>query len=171
MAIPFTLIETERLVLRELAAADAAFVIELLNAPDFIANIGDRGVRTLDEARAYVETGPAVGYATYGHHMWRVERKADGAVIGMCGLIKRDTLEHVDVGYAFLPAYRGKGYAHEAAAASMAYGRQALGIDTIVAIVKPGNRASAKVLERLGLVYQRTLSLPVGDSDLYAPAA
>src|SRR3954464_10975804 len=107
------IIETGRLRLRAITCDDASFYLELLNDPAFIEHIGDRGVRTLDDARRAVEVGPAAMQELRGHSLYLVELKEGGAPIGMCGLIKRDTLDDVDLGYAFLPQYRGRGYAFE----------------------------------------------------------
>ncbi len=109
------MIDSSRLILREMIATDSPFILELLNDGDFYRYIGDRGIRTLEQAQEYIQQGPAVSYARYGHGLYLVERKEDGASLGICGLIKRDTLEQVDIGYAFLPQYRGQGYAIEAA--------------------------------------------------------
>ncbi|KPV49042.1 hypothetical protein SE17_34840, partial [Kouleothrix aurantiaca] len=110
-----TVLETERLRLRQFADSDAAFVLELLNEPSWLRFIGDRGVRTLDDALGYITNGPQAMYARYGFSLLVVERTTDGAALGMCGLIKRDTLDAPDIGYAFLPRAWGQGYAREAA--------------------------------------------------------
>lgn len=142
---------TPRLILRELERSDADFIVAVLNDPDFLANIGDRGVRTADDAMAYIETGPRASYARHGFGLWAVSVRASGELAGICGLLKRDALDAPDVGFAFLPAHRGKGYATEAAEASIAYGRTQNGADRILAIVQPRNVASVHVLEKLGL--------------------
>lgn len=147
-------IETDRLVLRRLDLDDAAFIFTLVNDPDWLRHIGDKNVRSLDDARAYLSNGPIAAYAQHGFGLFAVERREDGALIGMCGLIKRDTLDDVDIGFAYLPAYRAQGYAREAAAATLAYARDALGIKRVVAIVSPANHASARLLERVGLRYE-----------------
>ena len=129
------MILSERLELRKLTIVDAPFILELLNDGDFHRYIGDRGVRTLADAENYIQQGPAVSYARYGHGLYLVVRREDGARLGICGLIKRDTLAQVDIGYAFLPQYRGQGYAIEAAQAALADGKSRLGIGQVVAIV------------------------------------
>ncbi|MFI4982343.1 MAG: GNAT family N-acetyltransferase, partial [Nevskiales bacterium] len=113
-------LETERLVLRRLVAEDAPFILELLSDPSWLRFIGDKGVRNLDDARLYIRIGPAAMYARLGHGLYLTELKDGGIPIGLCGLIKRDTLDDVDIGFAFLPQYRGQGYAREAAAATLA---------------------------------------------------
>jgi ribosomal-protein-alanine N-acetyltransferase len=156
-----TILETERLALRHLTADDAAFVVALLNDPDFLTNIGDRGVRTADDAVAYLARGPQASYAQHGFGLFAVTLLATGEPIGICGLLKRDALEDVDLGFAFLPAFRAQGYAREAAAATMAWGLRTLRLPRLVAIVQPGNDRSIRLLERLGFTHERTVR--VGD--------
>jgi ribosomal-protein-alanine N-acetyltransferase len=150
-------LETERLRMRQLTAADAPFILELVNDPGWLRNIGDRGVRNVEDARRYIENGPMKLYARLGFGLYLVSLKDGGAPIGLCGLIKRDSLEDVDIGYAFMPAFRGRGYALESAAAVRDYGTDVLGLERIVAITAPDNEPSAKLLERLGFVYQSTI--------------
>jgi RimJ/RimL family protein N-acetyltransferase len=144
------ILETERLALHELNAEDAPFILELLLSRGFRENIGDRGVRDLDGAAGYIERARS-GYAANGFGLWRCDLKATGEAAGLCGLVKRDGLEHPDVGYAFLERFWGRGYASESAAASLAYGREAVGLKTIVAITTPANLGSIAVLKRIGL--------------------
>jgi ribosomal-protein-alanine N-acetyltransferase len=154
---------TERLVLRHLDADDAYFILELLNEPSFIRNIGDKGIRTVDGARGYILDGPVRSYELNGFGLFAVELKETKEPIGMCGLIKRDSLPDVDVGFAFLPRHWSKGYAFESASAVMDYGRETLGIGRIVAITDPDNQGSIKVLEKLGLKFERMITMP-GDT-------
>jgi RimJ/RimL family protein N-acetyltransferase len=161
-----TVLETERLALRELTAGDAEFVLELLNDPAFIRYIADRGVRTLEQAREYILDGPVASYARNGFGLWLAVLKAGGTPAGICGLLRREGLQDVDVGYAFLPRYRGQGYAFEAAAAVLDYGRQALGLRRIVAIVSPDNARSIRLLEKLGLQFERMVRLPGDDEEI-----
>jgi [ribosomal protein S5]-alanine N-acetyltransferase len=165
-------IETERLVLRRLDADDAAFIVALVNDPDWLRHIGDKNVRSLDDARAYLSNGPIASYEKHGFGLFAVERRDDGALIGMCGLIKRDTLDDVDIGFAYLPAYRAQGYAREAAAATLAYARDAHGLKRVVAIVSPANHASARLLERVGFRYESPVRTAADRDpiDLYATA-
>lgn len=152
-------LETERLVLRWLTAEDDEFILELLNDPSWLRFIGDRDVRTLDDAREYILKSLISMYERLGFGLYLTELK-DGAVpIGICGLIKRDSLEDVDVGFAFLPKFRRKGYAHESASAVVDYGRRTFGLDRIVAITSPDNYGSARVLEKLGFHFERTVKL------------
>ena len=154
-----TVLETERLVLRRLSAADAEFILELLNQPSFLQYIGDKGVRNTEDAVRYIQTGPQASYERFGFGLYLVELKDSEVPIGMCGLLKRETLPDVDVGFAFLPAYWSQGYAFEAAAAVMNYGRAALGLRRIVAITTLDNAASIKLLEKIGLRFERLIKL------------
>jgi RimJ/RimL family protein N-acetyltransferase len=151
--------ETTRLVLRQLTPDDAAFIHELLNDPTWLRFIGDRGIRSLDDARAYITNGPVASYAQHGFGLWLVERRADGVATGICGLLKRETLPDVDIGFAFLEKYQRLGYGSECATATMAYGRGVLGLKQIVAVTAPGNVGSIRVLEKLGLRYEKMIQL------------
>ncbi|HMV86569.1 MAG TPA: GNAT family N-acetyltransferase [Blastocatellia bacterium] len=161
-----TILETERLTLRRLCEADATFILKLLNEPSFLQYIGDKGVRTLDDARSYILAGPMEMYARLGFGLYLVQAKADGRSMGICGLIKRDTLPGVDIGFAFLPEFWGKGYAYEAAAAALNYGRDTLGFKRIVAITSPDNAASGRLLEKLGLRFERMIRLSEGAAEI-----
>jgi RimJ/RimL family protein N-acetyltransferase len=161
--------ETARLALRHFTPDDAEFILELLNEPSWIRFIGDKNVRTLDDARNYLVNGPIAMYKRVGFGLFLVALKSSGEPVGMCGLIKRDTLEDVDIGFAFLPRYWGKGYAFEAAEATMNYGRDVLKLKRIVAITSPDNDSSIKLIERIGLKYVETRSLtPGGVTKLFA---
>ena len=156
-------LETERLILRRLSVDDGAFILGLVNDPAWQRFIGDKGVRNLEDARNYIVTGPMDMYARLGFGLYLTERKSDAEPIGICGLIKRDALQDVDIGFAFLPDFRGKGYAREAAAAVMEHARSAFGLRRLVAITSPDNEASIRLLEKLGLRFEATVSL-AGDS-------
>ena len=163
-------IVTVRLRLREFVLADAPFVLQLLNDPDFIRFIADKQVRTLQQAQQYLIDGPMASYAANGFGLWCVERLSDGLPLGMCGLIRRHNVPDVDVGYAFMPAARGQGYAVEAAAASLAYGLGELALPRVVGFIDPANRASARVLLAIGLQSQGLVAFPgvEGDTELFA---
>jgi RimJ/RimL family protein N-acetyltransferase len=163
-------IETERLVLRRLRLADAAFIRALVNEPSWLAFIGDKGVRTLADARRYLRSGPLAMYRGLGFGLYRVERAADGAVLGICGLVKRDGLDDVDIGYALLRRFWGSGYAREAAEAVVEHARRDIGLDRIVAVTAPGNAASSRLLEALGFAFAGMVTLQAGRrvSRLYA---
>ncbi|SHN85499.1 Protein N-acetyltransferase, RimJ/RimL family [Paenibacillus sp. ov031] len=150
-------LETDRLNLRWLSPDDGEFMLELLNDPSWLEFIGDRGVRTVEGAREYILNGPVEMYNRLGFGLFLTERKADGVPVGICGLIKRDSLEDVDIGYAFLPQFWGNGYAYESAAATLDHGRTVLGFDRIVAISSSNNQKSAKLLEKLGLKFEKMI--------------
>jgi len=152
-------VETERLTLRRLREDDAEFILELLNEPSFLEFIGDKGVRSLEDARDYILTGPLESYARHGFGLYLTALKEDRTPIGICGLLKRETLEDVDVGFAFLPAFWSKGYAFESTSAVLDHGRRDFGLERIVAVTSPGNDRSVRVLERLGLRFERMVRL------------
>ena len=152
-------VETDRLVLRWLNVDDAAFILELLNDPSFIKFIGDKGVRDLEAARDYILNGPVASYEKFGFGLNAVDLKEANAPIGICGILKRDTLPHPDIGFAFLPAYWNKGYAYEASASVLEHARKTLGIDRVLAITTPDNEASAKLLMKIGLRFDRLTKL------------
>lgn len=151
------MIETARLILRQLDLPDAAFILELLNSEGWLRFIGDRGVRTLDDARTYITNGPQAMYVQHGFGLYAVVLKSSGAPIGMCGLIRRDWLADVDIGFAFLPQFCTQGFGYEAAAATINYGKTVLKLPRIVAIATPDNIASAKLLNKLGLTCRKTI--------------
>lgn len=151
--------ETPRLRLRHFTVKDAPFILRLLNEPSFIENIADRGVRTLDAARDYLLGGPIKSYKRNGFGLNCVELKEGRLPIGMCGLIKRDTLKHPDLGYAFLPEHWSKGYALEAAAEMMVKADVAFNMKRVVAITSVGNDRSIRLLERLGFHFEGLITL------------
>lgn len=153
------MLQTPRLRLRELAPEDAPFTLRLLNEPSFIANIADRGVRTLEDAARYLERGPIASYTQHGFGMWLVEHADSGEPAGMCGLVRREGLADIDIGYAFVPEYWGQGLAREAARAVLAHARDRLGLRRLVAIVSLDNARSARLLEALGFEDQGTVEL------------
>jgi ribosomal-protein-alanine N-acetyltransferase len=161
-----TVLVTERLKLRRLTAADADFMLGLMNEPAYIRFIADRGLRTVEAARAYLADGPLISYARHSFGLWLVAHKDSGQPIGVCGLLRRAGLEDVDLGYALRSEYWGRGYAAEAAAATLDYGRDELGLRRIVAIVSVDNERSTRLLERLGMRYERLIRLPDDDEDL-----
>ena len=155
---PFQL-KTKRLSLRELNPDDAAFMLALLNDADFIRNIADRGVRTLEQARQYIIEGAMASYQRHGFGLWGVVPVDEEHCVGICGLIRRENLDDVDIGYGFLPDSRGKGYALEASQACMDFGRERLGLRRIVAITSQDNPPSARLLEKIGLRFERLIRL------------
>jgi RimJ/RimL family protein N-acetyltransferase len=159
-------IETSRLVLRLVTVADAPFVLDLLNQPSFIENIGDRGVRTLEQAGAYIEARIVASYAQHGFGMYLVALKDGGEAAGICGLVKRDGLDDVDLGLAFLPAYWKKGYAVESARAVKDYAAAVVGLTRLVAITSPTNWSSIRVVEKLGFEFEKMVRLTPEDEEL-----
>jgi RimJ/RimL family protein N-acetyltransferase len=152
-------LETARLSLRRLQFDDAPFLVKLLNEPSFIENIGDRGVRSIEDAHRYLREGPMAMYEKFGFGLWHASRKEDGVAVGMCGLLKRDILPDVDVGYAFLPEFWGQGFAYEAAAAALRHGAEKFGLTRVIGVVSEGNAGSIRVLEKLGMSFERMFSM------------
>jgi RimJ/RimL family protein N-acetyltransferase len=150
-------LSSERLTLWHLVPGDAPFILRLLNEPSWLEHIGDKGVRTVADAERYIERGPVEMYGRLGFGLFQVRLTASDEPIGMCGLLKRETLDDVDLGYAFLPEFWGHGYAREAAAAVMHYARNKLRLARIVAITGRGNGASQKLLEKLGFGFERSI--------------
>ncbi len=163
-------LHTARLTLRAFTFDDAPFIVELLNDAGWLRNIGDRHVRTEDDAREYLRNGAIAHAARHGFALGAVERRSGGTPIGMCGLIRREGLDDVDLGYALLPAYRGRGYAREAAAAWLAAGFERFGLQRIVAITCVDNAASGQVLEAVGMRFEKRMRVPGHEEDslLYA---
>jgi len=159
-------LETDRLVVRRLTIDDAAFMLDLLNQPSFHRFIGDRGVRTPDEARTYIEDRAIAGYEKNGFGPFAVELKKDGSVIGIVSLLDRDELEDVDIGFAFLPAHWRRGFALEASRAVMEYAFSELGLDRIIAVTQTDNIASIKTLEKMGLGHEGVVRLAEEGPDL-----
>lgn len=160
------MLQTQRLLLRELTLDDAWFVVTMLNDPDWIRFIGDRNVHTRAEAEQYLLRGPLAMYARFGHGLWLVQTKSAAEPIGICGLIAREGLGDVDLGFALLPRHRRQGYAFEAASACLAHAPAELGLRRIVAITTLDNHASARLLERLGLRFERMIQLPGSEEEL-----
>jgi len=151
-AVP--VLATDRLALRRFTTDDAEFVLDLLNDPSFLRHIGDKGVRTRADAVRYVQAGPIASYERFGFGLYRVDLKESGMPIGMCGLLKRDWLADVDIGFAFLPRFWAKGYAFEAASSVLANAHDALGLKRVVAITSPDNVASMGLLAKLGFRFE-----------------
>jgi RimJ/RimL family protein N-acetyltransferase len=154
-----TVLQTERLALRRLSPDNAEFILDLLNQPSFLRYIGDKGVRNTEEAINYIQTGPVASYEQHGFGLYLVQLKETGAAIGMCGLLKRDSLPDVDIGFAFLPEYWSRGYALESAEAVMKYGKEKFGLQRIVAITSLENESSIKLLEKLGMKFEGLIKL------------
>jgi len=152
------LIETQRLQIERLSLPDAAFILALTNTAGWLQYIGDRGVRDLSTAEAYITNGPLASYDQFGHGLYRVSGKEDGLPMGICGLLKRPHFDYPDIGFAFLPEYTGYGYAQEAAAAILGFEQQTLSLSCVWAITLPENARSIRLLEKLGMVFRRMIS-------------
>ena len=153
------MLETERLRLTQLSHRDAEFIHGLLNEPSFLRFIGDRGVRSTEDARRYIQDGPVAGYARYGYGLLRMGLKTDDTPIGICGVLRRDTLPEPDVGFSLLPAWWSKGYAFEAASAVMGHARGVLRLGRILAITSVDNESSIRLLGKLGFRFERMIRL------------
>lgn len=156
-----TVLETDRLLLRRFSAnaAETEFVLRLVNEPAYLQHIGDKGVRTLEQAAQYLLEGPIKSYQVHGHGLYQVIVKESQELAGICGLIKRDQFKDVDLGYAFLPEFRSQGYAFEAASAVRDYGQKTLGLPKLIALVSPANAPSIKLLEKLGFSFTETVKM------------
>jgi RimJ/RimL family protein N-acetyltransferase len=158
-----TILETERLLLRELTLTDTAFIIDLVNSDGWLQYIGDRKIRTAEDARTYLGKGPLKSYAENGFGLWLIALKPGNEPIGICGLIKREGLDDVDIGFALLPGYEGKGYVFEVAEQTLVYGREKLRIPHIVAITTAENDRSVRLLKRLGMEFTKNIRLGDGE--------
>jgi RimJ/RimL family protein N-acetyltransferase len=154
------ILETERLALSQLAIADAPFILELMNEPGFIEFVADRGLRSEADAADFLSEKILPNYERFGFGFYRVTLRQSKIAIGICGLVKRETLDDPDIGFAILERFCGKGYAYEAAVAVMEYGRDALGLTHICGVTAPLNRISQHLLQKLGLKFQRRFHLP-----------
>jgi RimJ/RimL family protein N-acetyltransferase len=163
-----TIVETERLSLREVVAEDAEFVLDLLNQPSFKKFIGDRGVRTLEQAQEYISTRFTESYRTNGFGLYLMELSDSAQPIGICGFVRREALPHPDIGFALLPRYEKQGYAYEASAAIMQYGREKLGLGRVLAITTVDNFSSGRLLEKIGLRFEREVEMNGETLKLYS---
>ena len=157
--MPQAVIETARLTLRRFTEDDAGFILRLLNEPSFLEFVGDKGVRTLNDARRYIREGPVACYAEYGFGLYLVQHREESAEIGMCGLLKRPTLDDPDIGFGFIPDSWSQGFATEAAHAVLERARDLHGLKRILAITAPNNDASIQVLKKIGLQFEKTVRL------------
>jgi ribosomal-protein-alanine N-acetyltransferase len=159
-------LETARLSLRRLDFDDAPFVVRLLNEPSFLQNIGDRGVRSIEDAHRYLSEGPLAMYERFGFGLWHTARKSDGAAVGMCGLLRRDNLPDVDLGYAYLPEYWGQGFAFEAAEATLRHAATKFGLCRVIGVVSAGNTGSIRVLEKVGMRFEGMYLMNPGEPEV-----
>jgi RimJ/RimL family protein N-acetyltransferase len=162
-----TVVETERLMLRKLTLDDAEFMLRLLNEPSFITNIGDRKVRTIEQARDYIMTYPFASYEQFNLGPYLIQSKETSSSIGICGYRKRESLEFPDIGYALLPEYCGQGYALEASIAVLRYGREFLRMTDILGLVNPDNSPSIRLLEKLGFTFLRAMRLEAESAEVH----
>lgn len=160
------MLETERLLLREFTTDDTAFILELVNSAGWLQYIGDRNIKSVEQAKAYLENGPIKSYRENGFGLCLVERKDDAKAIGMCGLLKREYLDTPDMGFAFLPEFNGNGYAYEIANATVEYAKNKLKISTVSAITMANNEKSIRLLEKMGFSFKKTIFLPTGKEEL-----
>lgn len=160
MSTPNWLIETERLRLRAVTIDDTELMLAVWNDPAFMRNVMDRGIRTLEQAEEALQEGALRLFTEFGYGPYCISRKPDGTMIGICGLFKRENLDDPDIGFAVLPDYCGNGYASEAAAAVVNYARDDLGLGVLTAIVSPDNAASIGLIEKLGLRFERMITMP-----------
>jgi RimJ/RimL family protein N-acetyltransferase len=166
ISTPMKTLDTPRLTIRPLTEADAAFMLRLLNDASWLHYIGDRGVRTLEDAQHYILQGPVEMYGRLGFGFCAVELKASGELMGICGLAQRDYLEDPDLGFALLPQFCGQGYALEAASAVLRFAQQDLGLSRVLATTRHYNQASQDLLKKLGLQLLREIDHPDGDRKL-----
>jgi [ribosomal protein S5]-alanine N-acetyltransferase len=159
-------IETKRLILRKFTVDDASFILELLNTPSWLRFIGDRNVHSIEEARQFLLNGYLKSYDTHGFGFYVAVEKATQNPIGMCGLVKRNTLEDVDIGFAFMPEFMGKGYGFEAASATLNYAENVLKLEKVIAIVDPENVVSIALIKKIGLQFEKMVRLSADDIEL-----
>lgn len=160
------ILETERLILREFALSDAPFALRQFNEPSFHEFIGDKGIRNLEDSRDYIRTAPLASYEENGYGLYVVSRCDDGVDVGTCGLVKRERLDHPDIGFALLEEYFGMGYAFESSIGVMRYAAEELGLSLIAALVDYGNERSERLLARLGFTEEGTFHMNTDDKDL-----
>lgn len=159
-------IETERLILRKFMVDDASFILKLLNTPSWLRFIGDRNVHNVEEAEQFLLNGYLKSYETHGFGFYAAIEKSTQNPIGMCGLVKRNTLEDVDIGFAFMPEFMGKGYGFEAASATLNYAENVLKLEKVIAIVDPENAVSIALIKKIGLQFERLVRLSADDIEL-----
>jgi RimJ/RimL family protein N-acetyltransferase len=159
-------IETERLFLRRVTLDDSDLMLAVWNDPAFVRNVGDRGIRTTEQAHDAMQAGALKLYEDYGYGPYSMVLKSNGSQIGICGLFKRENLEDPDIGFAVLPEFCSRGYAGEAAFAVLAHARDDLGIRKVTAIVSPTNAPSIGLIEKLGLAFETMIAMPGDDEEI-----
>jgi RimJ/RimL family protein N-acetyltransferase len=164
--IATTVLQASRLILRQQTTDDAEFIFALVNDPSWLRFIGDRGVHSVDDARNYILKGAMDSYSRHGFGLYVTALKDSGTPVGICGLVKRETLADVDIGFAFLPQYAGMGYAYESACAVMEHARNDIGLKRVIAITNPDNLASIRLLEKLGLTFERKIRVAADKDEI-----
>ncbi|MGD8662066.1 MAG: GNAT family N-acetyltransferase [Desulfobacterales bacterium] len=159
------IVETKRLILRNITIDDAEFILRLVNEPSFVSNIGDKGLKNLDDAERFILQGYWTNQKRSGYGMFLVELKNKGDSIGGCGLLYRKFLDVTDIGFAFLPEYWNRGFAYEAAEAVLKYGHTTLGIKKIVGLTSADNLGSIKLLKKLGMDFEKTVKMSDDDAE------
>lgn len=152
------ILQTDRLSIRQLTLEDAPFILQLLNTPGWLRYIGDRNVRSVEQAHNYIQKGPLLSYAQHGFGLWLVSMRDLNLPIGLCGLLKRATLDFPDIGFAFLPEHAKNGYALESTNATVNYARSVLKLNRLLAVTQPNNEASIALLTKLGFTYKQPFS-------------
>lgn len=160
------ILETDRLRLREFILEDAEFVLKLVNTPLWHEFIGDKNIYTREAALAYIQNSLQKSYEKNGYGLWLMQLKDTSESIGMCGLVNRDSLDDIDIGFALLPTYERNGFTFEAAKATLQYAKNTLAIDKIVAITNPKNVASIRLLNKLGLQFEKEVQVTENDTVL-----
>ncbi|MEO6590091.1 MAG: GNAT family N-acetyltransferase [Pyrinomonadaceae bacterium] len=160
------ILETERLILREVVESDDEFIFDLVNQPSFIKYIGNRGIDTLEKSRQAIKDRYRSSYAEFGYGLYAVELKKTGEPIGFCGFVRRESLPEADIGFAFLPQFEKKGFAFESASAVMNYGQEKLKLSKVLAITTQNNESSIKLLNKLGFKFERLIKMPDDETEL-----
>jgi len=159
--------ETNRLIISKLTKDDAAFFLELVNSPNWIKYIGDRNLKTVKDAKDYLKNGTIKSYKNYGFGFYKLQLKEENfKSIGTCGLVKREQLDDVDIGFAMLPKYEGKGFGYESSVAILKLAKEKFNLKKIVAITLPTNHSSINLLEKLGLTYEKRVKPFEDDEEL-----
>ena len=159
--------ETERLLLSKFTLDDAPFFLELVNTPNWIKYIGERNIKTVEQAEDAIKKGHLKSYATHGFGFYTLQLKSEqNNTIGTCGLIKRDTLDHADIGFAMLPKYEGKGFGFESSMAVLKLAKEQFELKKVLAITLPTNQNSIKLIEKIGLSYEKRVKPFEDDEEL-----
>jgi [ribosomal protein S5]-alanine N-acetyltransferase len=154
------IVKSPRLRMRDLTTQDSGFLMELMNERPYIDNIGDRGIRSIEAAAHYIEDKYLASYVRNGFGLYLVELVDGATPIGICGLVKRDSLDHPDLGFAYQQRFWARGYAVEAANATVGYARDTLGLSYLYGVVSPGNTRSIHLLQKLGFAFVRSSTPP-----------